>query len=251
MSKHYNKDERFVPFMEKIANEIIDRVRRMIDIKTLFSSWKLNEAKDLCYQAKQLLLQWKIQYENTRRKLENDKHGFLTWNFESRILFDQTDYMSQICEDLIEMSLNLNEFYDIFSSEMKIVTGDEQMVDQILEHVSNLKQSFSSCYFDIFNPDNIQQWYKFIDEFKHRSSIIEQEAKIFIHSSFTQLRSAETAFDMLMKFQKLDTNHVLAHEMVRQFTAILQQYSKEIDEIYDLFMRYKNNPPITKVNIFV
>jgi dynein heavy chain len=249
MSKHYNKDERFVPFMEKIANEIINRVRQTIDIKTLFSSYTLNEVKDLCYQAKHLLLQWKIEYENIRTKLENDKRGFLTWNFEHRILFDKTDYMSQICDDLIEISLNLNEFYDIFGLEMKAVTGNEQMVNQIFEHVSDLKKSFFSYYFDIFNRENRQQWYSFIDEFKHRSLIIEQEAKHFIRTSFTQLRSAETALDMLVKFQKIDTTHVLAHEMIRQFSAILLQYCKEIDIIYDLFIKYKDNPPIFKVKI--
>jgi dynein heavy chain len=245
MSKHYNKDERFVPLMEKIVNEIIHRVRRTIEITTLFSVYTLNEAKDLCYQAKQLLLKWKIEYENIRIKLED---GFLKWNFEYRLLFDKTDYMSQICDDLIQMSSNLNQFYDIFGSEMKAVTGDEQMVDRVLEHVSNLKKSFSTCHFDIFDRDNSQQWRLFIEEFKHRSSIIEHEAKGFIHASFTQLRSAETALDMLMKFQKIDTTHVLAYEMIRQFSAILLQYCKEVDSIYDLFIKYKKNPPISKVN---
>ncbi|CAF0941568.1 unnamed protein product [Rotaria sordida] len=246
MSKYYNKDERFVPLMEKIANEIVNRVRQTIDIKILLSSYTLNEAKNLCYQAKQLLLQWKIEYQNTRNKLENDKRRFLTWNFEHRILFDKTDYMSQICDDLIQMLSNLNEFYDIFGLEMKTVTGDEQMVDRVLEHVSNLKNNFLSCHFDIFNRENSQQWYEFIEEFKYRSSIIEQEAKIFIHTSFTQLRSSETAFDMLIRFQKIDTTHVLAYEMIQQFTAILLQYCKEIDGIYDLFIKYKDNPPIFK-----
>jgi dynein heavy chain len=249
MSKHYNKDERFVPFMEKIANEIINRVRQTIDIRTLFSSYKLNEAKDLCYQGKQLLLQWKIEYQNIRTKLENDKRGFLTWNFDHRILFDKTDYMSKICDDLIEMSSNLNEFYYIFGTEMKGVTSDEQIIDQVLEHVSNLKKSFLSCQFDIFNRENSQQWYLFIDEFKHRLSTIEQEAKVFIRTSFTQLRSAETALDMFIKFQKTNTTHILAHEMIQQSTAILLQYCKEIDEIYDIFIKYKDNPPIFKVKI--
>jgi hypothetical protein len=134
---------------------------------------------------------------------------------------------------------------------MKAVTGDEQMVDRVLEHVSNLKKSFSTCHFDIFDRDNSQQWRLFIEEFKHRSSIIEHEAKGFIHASFTQLRSAETALDMLMKFQKIDTTHVLAYEMIRQFSAILLQYCKEVDSIYDLFIKYKKNPPISKVNHFI
>ncbi|CAF2543035.1 unnamed protein product [Rotaria sp. Silwood2] len=139
LSKHYYKDEHFVPLMEKIANEIINRVRQTIDIRTLLSSYTLNEAKNICYQAKQLLLQWKIEYQNTQSKLENDK------------------------------------------------------------------------------------------QFKYRSS--------------------ETTLDMLMKFQQIETTHILAYEMIQQFTAILLQYCKEIDGIYDPFMKYKDNPPIFKKKI--
>ena len=246
MSKHYNKDERFVPFMEKIANELVVRVRQTIDIRSLFNSLPLNQVKDLYIQAKQCLLQWKIEYENTRMKLENDQHVFLSWNFEHRILFDRTDYMSLICDDLIEMSTNLNEFYEIFGSQMKTVTGDEQTVDEILRHISQLRNSFSSIDFDIFDHQFIEQWRLFLDEFRHRSSIIEQQAKTFIRSSFTQLRSSETALDMLIRFQQIDTTHVLANEMIQQFNSILIQYSKEIDTIYDLFLKHKQNPPRIK-----
>ncbi|CAF0910630.1 unnamed protein product [Adineta ricciae] len=246
MSKHYNKDERFVPFMEKIADEIINRVRQTIDLATLFTSNSLTEIEHLCSQAKQLLLQWKTEYQNVRVKLENDKRGFSSWNFDHRILFDKTDYMSQIVDDIMQMSLNLKEFYDTFSFDMKAVTGDEQMVDRVLQHVTSLKKSFISCQFDIFNRENAQRWHLFMDDFKHRSSMIEQEAKVFIRVSFNQLRSAETALDMLMKFQQIDTNHVLAHEMMRQFTAILSKYSKEIDTIFDLFNKQKDNPPLVK-----
>ncbi|CAF4777196.1 unnamed protein product, partial [Rotaria sp. Silwood2] len=49
-----------------------------------------------------------------------------------------------------------------------------------------------------------------------------------------------------MKFQQIETTHILAYEMIQQFTAILLQYCKEIDGIYDPFMKYKDNPPIFK-----
>ncbi|CAF4602883.1 unnamed protein product [Rotaria sp. Silwood2] len=110
LSKHYYKDEHFVPLMEKIANEIINRVRQTIDIRTLLSSYTLNEAKNICYQAKQLLLQWKIEYQNTQSKLENDKRNFST-----------------------------NRLYVTFALEIQIVTGEEQIIDCVLEHVSDFK----------------------------------------------------------------------------------------------------------------
>jgi dynein heavy chain len=36
ISRHYNKDDRMVPLMKRIANELRDRVAKVINIKTIF-----------------------------------------------------------------------------------------------------------------------------------------------------------------------------------------------------------------------
>lgn len=36
ISRHYNKDERMVPLMERIAWEVAERVAKVVDIQTLF-----------------------------------------------------------------------------------------------------------------------------------------------------------------------------------------------------------------------
>ena len=36
ISRHYNRDERMVPLMERIAFELAERVARVINVRTLF-----------------------------------------------------------------------------------------------------------------------------------------------------------------------------------------------------------------------
>ena len=36
ISRHYNRDERMVPLMERIAWELAERVARVINVRTLF-----------------------------------------------------------------------------------------------------------------------------------------------------------------------------------------------------------------------
>lgn len=36
ISRHYNRDERMVPLMGRIANQLCDRVARSINVRTLF-----------------------------------------------------------------------------------------------------------------------------------------------------------------------------------------------------------------------
>jgi hypothetical protein len=42
ISRHYNRDERMVPLMERIANQLCDRVARSINVRTLFRHLDLN-----------------------------------------------------------------------------------------------------------------------------------------------------------------------------------------------------------------
>ncbi len=58
ISRHYNRDERMVPLMERIANQLCDRVARSINIRTLFS-YQPSEIIEKCTEAKDMLERWK------------------------------------------------------------------------------------------------------------------------------------------------------------------------------------------------
>lgn len=251
MSKHLNKDERFLPLLEKISGELVRRVRQTIDLRTLFSSsTSLNDGKEICFQAKTLLMKWKNQFEQTRKHLENDKRGFSTWNFDQHVLFDQNDSICQICDDLTFMLTNVNEFQQIFSTDFQLLTFKSNFVDEILEKLSELRQMFLQCQFDPFERENVSLWRTFQDEFQHRSSFIEKEAKIFIQTAFTNLRSAENALNILKKFSSFDRTNVFARDFVQQLVVILVQFGNEIDEIERIFHRHRLDPPIEKVEQF-
>lgn len=57
---------------------------------------------------------------------------------------------------------------------------------------------------------------------------IEGEAKNFIDESFKSLRSAEAAFDMLLRFRHIRSREVVNKQMMRKFNDILTQYCKEV-----------------------
>lgn len=40
ISRHYNKDERMIPLMERIAWEIAERVCKVVNLRTLFKLWR-------------------------------------------------------------------------------------------------------------------------------------------------------------------------------------------------------------------
>lgn len=49
--------------------------------------------------AKQVLDQWKISYFEMRAEIE-ESGSYSRWEFDRRRLFERTDYMASICQDL-------------------------------------------------------------------------------------------------------------------------------------------------------
>jgi hypothetical protein len=248
MSKYYNKDERFVPLMEKIANELIRRVRQTIDIRTIFSLMTSNDIECVCRQGKHVLVQWKNIYQSVRRQLEINQRTFSAWNFDQHILFDKTDYVSTILDDLIDMSSNLTSVNNLFARDLNMVTTDsDNTVRRLIDNVSLLKRTFLSCHFDPFQRASIEQWRIVRVEFQRCLSSIEHDAQQFIGKAWTRLRSADTALDLLGKCQRTTDVHVLTPTMISQYSAVLVQYVNELDMIERIFHDKQNHPSIVKV----
>ncbi len=95
-------------------------------------------------------------------------------------------------------------------------------------------------------PRNFLHWQGVMEEFNREVIAIENEAKDFIQESFKKLRSAEGAFDMLLRFKNIRSRETINNEMMKKFTDILTQYVKECDLIYEIFKHYNNLPPLYK-----
>ena len=53
--------------------------------------------------AKQSLTVWKVSYFEVRAKIESSGRD-ARWEFDRKRLFEKTDYMAKICEDLYEVA---------------------------------------------------------------------------------------------------------------------------------------------------
>uniref|UniRef100_A0A2K6USE2 Dynein axonemal heavy chain 10 n=1 Tax=Saimiri boliviensis boliviensis TaxID=39432 RepID=A0A2K6USE2_SAIBB len=183
ISRHYNRDERMIPLMERIAWEIAERVCRVVNLRTLFKESRAS-AQNKTSDARNTLKLWKKAYFDTRAKIEASGRE-ARWEFDRKRLFERTDYMAAICQDLC----------DVLQIEVLV---------------------------------------------------IEKEAKNFIDESFKTLRSAEAAFDMLLKFKHIRSREAVNRQMMMKFNDILAQYCKEIDIINKIFVQNLENPPLYK-----
>ncbi|CAF0991421.1 unnamed protein product, partial [Didymodactylos carnosus] len=245
ISRHYNKDERMVPLMERIANQLCERVARSINIRTLFSNHQPEEIIEKCTEAKNMLEKWRQSYYEVRAEIEQSGRDS-RWEFDYKRLFKLTDHMALINNDFIAIAKELEEFYNIFTPELKAVTGKPHKIDEILHRVHKVLELIEHAPCDPFKLEDIDKWKMVSANYAQQIEEIDEQTKNFISESFKSLRSAETAFDMLLKFEKNTTRNTIQEEMHKRFNDILRQYDNEITEINSIFQHNKNKPPLNK-----
>ncbi|CAH1801914.1 unnamed protein product [Owenia fusiformis] len=245
ISRHYNRDERMVPLMERIAWELAERVARVINIRTLYRDNNVEQVKRKTSEARKMLELWKDSYFEVRAKIEASGRDS-RWEFDRKKLFERTDYMASICADLYNVAQVLEEFYNIFGPELKAVTGDPKRIEDVLKRVDLLVKPIEEVAFDPFVIRHISSWKSVMDWFNREVQSIEGEAKTFIDESFKTLRSAEGAFDMLLKFKHIRSREAINSQLMKKFNDILTQYEKEVDVMDQLFKEFREEPPIHK-----
>ena len=280
ISRHYNKDPRMFPLMERIAKEIANKVAKDINIMTLMkpfhclvegsSSTAANGAggaaganansKDktvgdnaatpedvirTIQKGKDVLDIWYTAYMSVRTKIEESGTD-RRWEFNRNKLFDHTQYMSKICENLLDVAETLDQFRKFLGPELKAVTGDPQGIDEVLTRVQSLITPLEYLPYNIFDARYNGSWDQHMKEFHEKVEEIENRTKVFIDSSFRKLRSAEGAFDLLQNFKNIESRESIQRQMMLKFTDILIQYSREVARVKAIFEAGRASPPVSK-----
>ncbi|XP_025092040.1 dynein heavy chain 10, axonemal-like isoform X1 [Pomacea canaliculata] len=244
ISRYFNTDEHMVPLMERVAWELAERVNRVVDVRELFKL-EISEVKKKTHDACDLLKAWKRSYLTIRAKIENAGRD-QRWEFDRVRLFQRTDYMASICQDLYDVAKVLEEFYSIFGPELKSVTGDEESINDVLLRVDFLVEPIEQARFSPFNMAEKDSWTRIMENLYNEVRLIENEAKAFIDKSFQNLRSAEGAFELLLNFKDIQSRKVIRDLLMQKFSDILLQYCKELDTIDTMFQEEKSSPPVYK-----
>ncbi|TPX54389.1 hypothetical protein PhCBS80983_g05954 [Powellomyces hirtus] len=244
ISRHYNRDERMVPLMARIAWELAHKVANVVNIHTIFRGTPA-ESKKKIVDAKELLECWRRTYFAVRERIEQSGRD-QRWEFDRKRLFEQTDYMALRCADLYKIAEVMEQFYSIFGPELKAVTGDPQQIDEVIKRVENLVVPFESAPFDVFSKHHQTAWESLMTRFREQILQIEDMAKQFIDASFKKLRSAEGAFDLLQNIKNIKSRESINNQLMGKWYEILDQYAREVDIIDEIFRSNKDNPPCTK-----
>ncbi|NXV01125.1 DYH10 protein, partial [Cettia cetti] len=179
MSRCYNKDERMVPFLERISWEISARVRRVVDLQTLFKQ-DIAVAKKKITEAKTTLEQWKKSYFTTCVQVE-ESGSKRYWKFDVKRLFGKTDYMVLICQDLYDIFQVTEELYNVFIPELTTVTENPKAIDELRKEVNIIISPMEDLTFDPFSIESARDWAFVMEEFREDVTV-EIVRQIFVQN---------------------------------------------------------------------
>ncbi|NWS90944.1 DYH10 protein, partial [Toxostoma redivivum] len=164
MSRHYNRDECMVPLLERISWEISARVRRVVDLQTLFKQ-DIAAAKKKIREARNTLEQWKKCYFTTCIQVE-ESGSKRYWKFDVTRLFEKTDYMVSICQDLYDIFQITEELHNMFIPELITVSENPKGVDELQREVNIVISPMEDLTFDPFSMESARDWAFVVEEFR-------------------------------------------------------------------------------------
>ncbi|NXO39161.1 DYH10 protein, partial [Locustella ochotensis] len=179
MSRCYNKDERMVPFLERISWDVSARVRRVVDLQTLFKQ-DIAAAKKKITEGKNTLEQWKKSYFTTCLHVE-ESGSKRYWKFDVKHLFEKTDYMVLICQDLYDIFQVTEELYNVFIPELTTVTENPKAIDELRREVNIIISPMEELTFDPFSTETARDWAFVMEEFRE-DVVVEIVKQIFVQN---------------------------------------------------------------------
>ena len=249
ISRHYNTDDRMAPLMETIAETLIKRVREEVKLSEVLAM-DFSKSRILVQESRDIMISWSDNYFRMRKRIE-DSGSDHRWEFDRKTLFGKTDYISDICSNILEILEALDRFRVFLGPELKAVTGNSAGIDEVMKRVEGLSLPLKIPFEDkIFDKSYEKPWDAIMKRFRSSVIDIEKLTEVFIKDSFRKLRSAEGAFELVQNFQKIggssDSGNSLKQQISDRYQDILEQYNRELDSMKKTFMSNKDCPPIYK-----
>lgn len=232
--------------LESISNEICDKVNAQIDIRKIFKQ-KPDDAINVINQGINVLEKWQKQFNQTKMEIESES-TVKRWDFtKTKEIFIKPKYMKQILEDIKEACTVLKEFFSLLGPDLKAVTGSSEQIDIVTDKVKECATKLENFPNEVFHQEYEEPWKDLFENFKTQISQIEDETCNLINTTFKEkLNSAEGAFDLLHKFKNIMTRPAIEQQMKNKYEDVLQRYDQEVGEMKQLFLKGKDNPPISK-----
>lgn len=111
--------------------------------------------------------------------------------------------MIKVLDKLQEIVDELKKFMVLLGPKLKAVTGNIENIDELLESVKNLNKIFLELNFPMYEKSYWSALKNKLEEYWVASKDISDKTVKLIENTFNNLRSSESAFELLQKFKNI------------------------------------------------
>lgn len=111
--------------------------------------------------------------------------------------------MIKVLDKMKDIVDELKKFMVLLGPKLKAVTGNVENIDELLIAVKSLNKIFLELNFSIYDKSHWSTLKQKLEEYKVATKEISDQTVKLIESTFNNLRSSESAFELLQKFKNL------------------------------------------------
>ncbi|GIY83831.1 dynein heavy chain 10, axonemal [Caerostris darwini] len=240
-SEHYNEDKNACRLMKGIATLLQERVKTTARIDKLFRK-PLPQVCQISSESIEILQYWKKLYFEESEKVK--KYGpTYWWRFDTRILFEETDHVISVCNDLEKISRALQELTNIFNTNLRFFVEDVQELRSLQNRIFGMTAVIQYANINPFDSMFKYEWDRIVVVFFRDVKNFEDEMKMYISKLFQSGLSWENAYILAKSFDKFAISDSIREFIMKSRSDMLKQFIKEISETENLFLAQERNPP--------
>ena len=240
ISKHKDPNK-FGFLLEVMAKEIWTKISEKVQLKALFKTNpdEIDQSIQLITQANKVATQWNSHYSDTKNKTK--------WEYAHNKITKDLEYVKTICGKLKNGLNKIKGFLKFLGHDLeRVIGGASERIYQEKEKVMKAYSYFENYKYNIFNSETDKYCNEVFTAFDQDMNGLEQDIKKLIDDTFDNLKNAESAFDLYTNFDSLIDQAEIKSAMKEKYINILKRFISEVKNYEEIFLKYKDNPPISK-----
>ncbi|XP_063344566.1 dynein axonemal heavy chain 5 isoform X2 [Pelmatolapia mariae] len=243
ISRYYNTSEKITSLFVKVTNQMITACKAYITNNGANSIWDQPQQviTEKIKAAIRLNQEYQRCFHRTKEKLEQTPSE-RQFDFSEMYIFGKFDTFQRRLNKILEMFATISTYSVLKDSKIE---GLETMATRF--QTAEMQGKWEAIVLNMK-----KKHYSFLDqrrsdfdvdyeEFCKSTSELHNQLKSFMDSTFEKMENTERALNVLKTFQRLGIPDLGIDEKYQQ---ILQNYGRDIEMVFRIYMKQKLDPPI-------
>lgn len=133
-------------------------------------------------------------------------------------------------------SKSFYEFENMFGYRLRSNVADPEEVDIMIKKVYRLLNHILSVDYNIFEPNNKDNWESTLDYFYKYMETVENEASVVLDQCIDSLKSAEQGLELIAYMSKVETRQKLLKHLMNKRESIMKKFVNEVGTVEHEFL---------------